>query len=107
MRRRKLIRAKKKSRPLHHRVYVIELQDCDGPGTVAYYVGMTGLPLDERFRRHKEGKQSSRIVRKYGVRLAPEYYEHIRPMTYRDALKKEASWAEELRANGLMVYGGH
>jgi predicted GIY-YIG superfamily endonuclease len=107
MRQRKVRTKKGTPRPLHHRVYVIELQDCDGPGTLAYYVGMTGLPLDERFRRHKEGKQSSRIVRKFGARLAPEYYEHIKPMTYRDALKKEASWAEELRENGLKVYGGH
>lgn len=106
MRRRQLKRTKKSS-PLHHRVYVIELQDCDGPGTVGYYVGMTGLPLEERFRRHKAGIQDSPVVRRYGVRLAPEYYEHIRPMTYRDALKKEALWAEELRANGLTVYGGH
>lgn len=97
----------KRRRPLHHVVYVVELKDQDGPGTTGLYVGMTGLTPGQRFANHKAGKKSSSIVRKFGVRLAPEYYEHIRPMTYHEALAKEASWAEELRANGLNVFGGH
>lgn len=105
--RKKARRKKKAARPLHHVVYVIELKDQDGPGTSGLYVGMTGLPREVRFAMHKAGIHSSRIVRKYGVRLAPEYYEHLKPMTYRDALAKEKSFAEELRANGYVVYGGH
>jgi predicted GIY-YIG superfamily endonuclease len=93
--------------PLHHVIYVIELKDQDGPGTTGLYVGMTGLTREERFARHKAGKQAARIVRQFGVRLAPEFYEHIRPMSYEDALAKEQSFAEELRANGHVVYGGH
>jgi predicted GIY-YIG superfamily endonuclease len=94
-------------RPLHHRVYVVELRDCDGSGTVGYYVGMTGLPLDERYLRHKNGKQASRFVRRFGVRLAPEFYEHLPAMTYRHALKKEKELFEIMRAEGHRVFGGH
>jgi predicted GIY-YIG superfamily endonuclease len=92
---------------LHHVVYVVELQDQDGPGTSGLYVGMTGLTREERFANHKAGKKAARIVRDFGVRLAPEFYEHLGPMTFRDAQAKEKSFAEELRANGYVVYGGH
>jgi hypothetical protein len=104
---RKRSRRRKGSRPLHHVVYVIELKDQDGPGTSALYVGMTGLSREERFENHKTGRKAARIVREFGVRLAPEYYEHLGPMTYKNALAKEKSFAEELRANGYVVYGGH
>ena len=100
-------RRAKKTAPLHHVVYVIELKDQDGPGTTALYVGMTGLTRDQRFKNHKEGRRAARIVRRFGVRLAPEFYEHLKPMSYKDALAKEKSFAEELRANGFVVYGGH
>lgn len=92
---------------LHHIVYVVELRDQDGPGTSGLYVGMTGLTRSQRFANHLAGIKSARIVRRFGVRLAPEFYEHLKPMTYRDALAKEKSFAEELRANGYVVYGGH
>lgn len=94
-------------RPLHHHVYVVELRDCDGPGTVAYYVGMTGLPLEERFRRHKKGLQASRIVKKFGVRLAPEFYDHLPAMTFKEAAAMEIELAELMKAEGYVVYGGH
>jgi hypothetical protein len=98
---------KRQRAPLHHRVYVVELRDSDGPGSVSYYVGMTGLPLNDRFLRHKAGTQASRFVRKFGVRLAPEFYEHLSAMTYEDAKKKEKELAELMRAEGYVVYGGH
>ena len=107
MRRRRLARKAKRVPRLHHVVYVVELKDQDGPGTSGLYVGMTGLTPEQRFANHKAGKRASSIVRRFGVRLAPEYFEHLRPMTYSEALAKEASWAEELRANGFMVFGGH
>lgn len=101
-------RKKKKAvRPLHHVVYVIELRDQDGPGTSGLYVGMTGLTREQRFANHKAGIKAAHIVRDFGVRLAPEYYEHLKAMTFSDALAKEKSFAEELRANGYVVYGGH
>lgn len=98
---------RKRGPRLHHVVYVVELKDQDGPGTSGLYVGMTGLTREERFANHKAGKKAARIVQEFGVRLAPEFYEHLKPMTYQDALAKEQSFAEELRANGYVVYGGH
>ena len=100
-------RKAKRARPLHHVVYVVELKDQDGPGTSGLYVGMTGLTREERFANHKASVKCSHIVRDFGVRLAPEFHEHIKPMTWKDAVAKEKAWAEELRANGFRVYGGH
>jgi hypothetical protein len=40
------------------------------------YVGMTGLTVERRFDNHRNGHKSSRFVKKYGVRLMSEFYEH-------------------------------
>jgi heme-degrading monooxygenase HmoA len=42
------------------------------PSKPCVCVGMTGLPVDERFENHKNGYKSPWVVRKYGVRLMPE-----------------------------------
>ncbi len=105
MRKPRKARKTKRPAPLHHVVYVVELKLADG--SFALYVGMTGLPPAQRYENHKKGIRAARMVRKYGVRLAPEFYEHIPAMTWASAVKKEKSWAEELRANGYTVFGGH
>src|SRR4030095_8713080 len=59
----------------HHRVYVIRLRNPRrGDRREAFYVGMTGLPISERFANHKRGYKSAGVVTKYGVELAPEWY---------------------------------
>ena len=70
------------------------------------YVGMTGLPVDHRFENHKNGYKSARLVRKYGVRLLPELYEHLNPMPYEYAVQMEKDLADDLRAQGYAVCGG-
>lgn len=104
----------------HHSVYVILLNekvlehpsilrlnpDRD-PAKPCIYVGMTGLPVDHRFENHKAGYKSAWVVRKYGVRLLPELYEHLNPMPYAAAAQMETELAEELRAAGYTVTGGH
>lgn len=104
----------------HHSVYVILLNekvlehpsiprlnpDRD-PAKPCIYVGMTGLPVDHRFENHKAGYKSAWVVRKYGVRLLPELYEHLNPMPYAAAAQMEIELAEELRAAGYTVTGGH
>jgi hypothetical protein len=92
-------------RPLHHRVYVIRLENPRGDGRDGYYVGMTGLALDERFRNHKRGYKSSGIVRKYGVELAWDLFEGIPAMSYTDAALAEPTLADDLRDLGHLVYG--
>ena len=71
------------------------------------YVGMTGIPVDHRFENHKNGYKSAWVVRKYGVRLMPELYEHLNPMPFEAALQMETELAEDLRASGYTVTGGH
>ena len=71
------------------------------------YVGMTGLPVAHRFENHKHGYKSAWVVEKYGVRLLPELYEHLNPMPYDAALQMEMDLAEDLRADGYTVTGGH
>jgi hypothetical protein len=70
------------------------------------YVGMTGLPVDHRFENHKNGYKAARLVKKYGVRLLPELYEHLNPMPYEYAVQMEKDLTEDLRAAGYAVVGG-
>jgi hypothetical protein len=91
----------------HHNVYVVYLRNPRGDGKAGYYVGMTGLSPEERFANHLAHIRSARIVKKYGVRLVPSLYEHLNPMTYREAVRMEATLADSLRKRGFQVYGGH
>jgi predicted GIY-YIG superfamily endonuclease len=85
----------------------VYLRNPRGDGKAGYYVGMTGLAPEERFANHKAGIKSASVVRKYGVRLVPLLYEHLNPMSYEDASRMEVQLAEELRARGFQVFGGH
>ena len=91
----------------HHHVYVVYLRNPKGDGRAGYYVGMTGLTPQQRFENHKNGHKAAGIVRRCGERLVPKLYEHLNPMTYADALAMEAQLADELRARGFQVFGGH
>jgi hypothetical protein len=61
---------------------------------------------DHRFENHKNGYKSARLVRKYGVRLLPELFEHLNPMPYEHAVQMEKDLADDLRAQGYAVCGG-
>jgi predicted GIY-YIG superfamily endonuclease len=91
----------------HHHVYVVYLRNPNGDGRAGYYVGMTGLTPEQRLENHKSGIKAAGIVRRFGERLVPKLYEHLNPMTYADALAMEAQLADELRARGFLVFGGH
>ena len=104
----------------HHSVYVILLDDAVAkhpsmlrlnperdPSKPCVYVGMTGLPVEHRFENHKHGYKAAWVVKKYGVRLIPELYEHLNPMPYEAAAQMEADLAEDLRREGYPVTGGH
>jgi hypothetical protein len=103
----------------HYSVYVILLDDKVAkhvsilrlnpkrdPLKPCVYVGMTGLPVDHRFENHKNGYKSAWVVRKYGVRLMPELFEHLNPMPFEAAVVMEKELAEDLRAEGYTVTGG-
>lgn len=100
----------------HHCVYVVLLDEgarswsrtkkADKSKTCVY-VGMTGLTPEDRFENHKNGVKAAGVVKKFGERLLPELYEHLNPMPYEAALAMEADLAEDLRAEGYCVFGGH
>ena len=103
----------------HHNVYVILLDNAVAkhpsilrqnpkrqPSKPCLYVGMTGIPVDQRFENHKNGYKSAWVVRRYGVRLLPELYEHLNPMPFDAAVQMEMELAEDLRAEGYTVTGG-
>ena len=119
MRRRKRSRLRSSGPEFHHNVYVVLLSEAAlkdrsilernperDPSKPVVYVGMTGLPVDHRFENHKNGYKSARLVRKYGVRLLPEMYEHLNPMPYEHAAQMERDLADDLRAQGYAVVGG-
>ena len=89
----------------HHRVYVVLLDNPRGDGRNGYYVGMTGLPLEQRFANHKRGYRSARIVRDYGVEIAWELFDGIPAMSYKEAALTEPTLADDLRDLGYLVYG--
>lgn len=93
-----------RARP-HHRVYVVRLDYPRAKGREAFYVGMTGLPVEERFANHKRGVKSATVVRKYGIALAPEWYEDIPAMPYEEAVLAEPTLADDLRDLGYLVFG--
>jgi predicted GIY-YIG superfamily endonuclease len=112
--------ARQKKEDFHHNVYVVLLRDAVAkhpsivrlnpkrdPLKPCVYVGMTGISVNDRFENHKNGYKSAWVVRKYGVRLMPELYEHLNPMPFAAALQMELELAEDLRAAGYTVTGGH
>ena len=112
--------ARQKEEDFHHNVYVVLLKDAVAkhpsilrlnpkrdPLKPCVYVGMTGIPVDHRFENHRNGYKSAWVVRKYGVRLMPELYQHLNPMPFQAAVQMETELAEDLRASGYTVTGGH
>ena len=104
----------------HHHVYVVLLDPAVGkhrsvraanpgrdPRKPCVYVGMTGLMPEERFANHKAGIKDAALVKRYGIRLLPELYEHLNPMPFEAAAQMEKDLAEDLRRAGYTVTGGH
>ncbi len=86
---------------------VRELNPDRDPEKPCVYVGMTGIDPVKRFRNHKRGYKASRYVYKYGLRLMPELYEDLNPLTYDEAVIAEEGLARKLRNEGYTVVGGH
>ena len=91
----------------HHSVYVVYLRNPKGDGKAGYYVGLTGLSPEQRFRNHKQGIKSAGVVTRCGERLVPRLYAHLNQMPYAKAKRMEVVLADSLRKRGYLVYGGH
>jgi hypothetical protein len=121
MKRRTLKQLRSKLESLdHHNVYVVLLDPAVGklrkvraenperdPKKPCVYIGMTGLTPEERFANHKAGIKDASLVKRYGLRLLPELYEHLNPMPFEAAAQMEKDLAEDLRRAGYTVTGGH
>ena len=70
-------------------------------------MGKTIRKPEERFQQHKDGYKASRYVKKYGVSLLPDLFEHLNPMSAAEATELEVSIAEALKKAGIPTYGGH
>jgi len=101
----------------HHNVYVVELDPAvlssgkfreANPGyrdgRMCLYVGMTGLTPEERFRNHKRGHKANHFVQKFGLRLLPEVYARLNPLSFQEASRKEEALARALRRKGFGVW---
>jgi hypothetical protein len=100
----------------HHSIYAIELDRAvlknrafreRNPGGAAggcLYIGVTGLPPEKRFERHRVGTQSGRFVRAHGLRLRLDLVEGFSRLPYRIAASMEPKLAAWLRAQGFAVW---
>jgi hypothetical protein len=69
--------------------------------TQPQYVG-----VDRRFDYRRATNKYEWRVHYYGVRLMPELYEHLNPMTPERALRTARKLAEDLRGKGFGVANG-
>ena len=71
------------------------------------YVGMTQYSANERFDQHKAGIRASGSVLKRGLEVLTGPVLHLQEMPRAQAEEIEEGLAEALRAEGLLVRGGH
>lgn len=86
-------------KPGENYVYVLRLKG----GVNSVYVGRTGLNPYVRYLNHIRGHQSGKITKSKATAII--CFEG--PMSYDDSVKREVTLADELRAKGHKVYGGH
>ena len=92
----------------HHALYVALLKDSRVDGRWGLYVGETSLDPDLRFDQHKTGYKASRPVKRFGIRLLPQLFEHFNPLRRWEAVELEPVLAQAFRDAGIpWVEGGH
>jgi hypothetical protein len=77
---------------------------------VCLYVGQTRRSPEERFQEHHTGegqKKGGRHLKGKCVKLRPDLYEFYNPMPLLESLELERDLAEDFRAKGHTVLGGH
>ena len=82
------------------------MSEASGPPILINW-GTTRLTPEERFANHKAGTKAAWGLKRYGLRLLPELFEHLNPMPYEAAADMEKDMAEDLRRAGYTVTGGH
>jgi hypothetical protein len=106
-------------RELRYRVFVVLLDEYVGtlpqmrlrnpkrhPSKPCVYLGLTPLPVGRRFDFRRATPEHEWRLHKFGVRLMPELYDSLRPMTCKRALQMARKLADDLRAKGFGVANG-
>jgi hypothetical protein len=106
-------------RELRYSVYVVLLDEYVGtlpqmrlrnpkshPSKPCVYLGLTPLPVGHRFDFRRGTPENEWRLHKFGVRLMPEPYDSLRPMTCKRALRMARKLADDLRAKGFGVANG-
>jgi hypothetical protein len=76
------------------------------PSKPCVYVGLTSLRVNRRFDFRKATPKHEWRLHKFGVRLMPELYDSLHPMTCEQALQTAKKLADDLRAKGFGVANG-
>ena len=89
-------------------IYLVLLDYEDSPrGPYGVYVGATQYPPAQRFDQHKAGIRAAGSVLKRGLELLTGPVLHLQGLKRAQADEVEEGLAEALRAEGLLVQGGH
>jgi hypothetical protein len=89
-------------------VYLVLLDYADSAlGPYGVYVGSTRYTPAERFDQHKAGLRAAGSVLKRGLEVLVGPVLHLQGITRARAEEVEEGLAEALRAEGLLVQGGH
>ena len=102
-------RVASKASPMAARVYVIELTPQAGrrrdPRIPWVYVGSSAREPETRFDQHLRGYRSSRIAKRFALRLRPDLYEDLPPFgTSAKARAAEVARARELAGAGFVAH---
>jgi hypothetical protein len=89
-------------------IYLVLLDYEDSPrGPHGVYVGATGYAPAARFDQHKAGIRAAGSVLKRGLEVLTGPVLHLQRIPRAQAADIEEQLAEALRAEGLLVQGGH
>jgi hypothetical protein len=88
--------------------YLVLLDRRDShPDPYGFYVGMSHYSPAQRFDQHKAGIRAAGSVLRRGLEVLNGPTQHLRRIGRVEALQIEGALADELRASGLFVQGGH
>ncbi len=89
-------------------VYVVELKAEAGrrrdPRIPWVYVGSSARDPETRYQQHLRGYKSSRLVKRFALRLRPDLYEDLKPVPGSQSVALEKARARELAACGFVAH---
>ena len=95
-------------RSARHSVYVVLLHDKRRAQPWGLYVGQSVRDPDWRLDQHKAGYRASGAVRRFGLYLLPELFDHLNPLVRWESLELEEALADAFQTAGVpWVEGGH